>query len=198
MSFLYIENGVVGITEEGMALPAVQDVYNSDRTTTKKFFNDVIRYVFFVYKKDGVYQDLFLGYRKKLTLERHLPDRKEDDFEKNIRVINFISEYQQRQLSKAERFLFQLEIDMEALLKRITEIPYTKKVKVNIPVVDQNGAEQRVSTVIDMENYDEKAKAIMLADKLIDYQDKLRNKIFKEKVDTKVGGQMRMFDKKTV
>ena len=112
MPFLYIEDGVVKITQEGMVLPQTQEVYSADRSTTKRFFNDVIRYVFFVYKKDGVYQDLFLNYRRKLVLERHLPDRKEGDFEKNIRVINFINEYQQRQLTKAERLLFQLELDM--------------------------------------------------------------------------------------
>lgn len=195
MSFLYIEDGVVRSTEEGLVLPQVQAVYSADRSTSKKFFNDVIRYVFFVYKKDGVYQDLFLGYRKKLVLERHLPDRTEEDFEKNLRVVALIEEYQQRQLSKAERLLFQLECDMESLLKKITEIPYTKKVKVNIPVIDSNGNEQRVTTIVDMENYDEKAKAIMLADKMVDYQDKLRAKVIKEKSNERGVGQMRLFDK---
>lgn len=196
MPFLYIEDGVVKITQEGMVLPQTQEVYSADRSTTKRFFNDVIRYVFFVYKKDGVYQDLFLNYRRKLVLERHLPDRKEEDFEKNIRVINFINEYQQRQLTKAERLLFQLELDMELLLKKITEIPYTKKVKVSVPVMDGDGNETKVSTVVDMENYEEKAKAIMLADKMIDYQDKLRSKIIKEKSVERGVGQMRLFDKK--
>ena len=196
MPFLYIEDGVVKITQEGMVLPQTQEVYSADRSTTKRFFNDVIRYVFFVYKKDGVYQDLFLNYRRKLVLERHLHDRKEEDFEKNIRVINFINEYQQRQLTKAERLLFQLELDMELLLKKITEIPYTKKVKVSVPVMDGDGNETKVSTVVDMENYEEKAKAIMLADKMIDYQDKLRSKIIKEKSVERGVGQMRLFDKK--
>ena len=196
MPFLYIEDGVVRITQEGMVLPQVQEVYAADRSTTKKFFNDVIRYIFFVYKKDGVYQDLFLNYRRKLVLERHLPDRKEDDFEKNIRVINLITEYQQRQLSKVERLLFQLELDMELLLKKITEIPYTKKVKVSVPVIDQMGDERKIPTIIEMENYEEKAKAIMLADKMIDYQDKLRAKVIKEKSSERGGGQLRLFDKK--
>jgi len=191
-----MENGVVMATEEGMALPQVQDVYSADRTTTKKFFNDVLRYIFFVYKKDGIYQDMFVTFRKKLVLERHLQDRKEDDFEKNQRVVNLILEYQQRQLTKAERFLYQLEIDMEALLNRITEIPYTKRIKINVPYTDQDGNEQKVPTMVDMENYDEKAKAIMLADKMIDYQDKLRAKIIKEKTADKTGSQARLFDKK--
>lgn len=196
MPFLYIQDGVVSATEEGMELPQVKAVYSSDKTQGKKFFNDVLRYVFFVYKKDGLYQDLFLSYRKKLAIERHLPGRDIEDFETNRRVLDLIAEYQERQLSKAERFLFQLELDMEALLKRITEIPYTKRVKVNVPVTGQDGEQQTVSTMVDMENYDEKAKAIMLADKMIDYQDKLRAKVIKEKVLDRTGAQTRLFDKK--
>ncbi len=195
MSFLYIEEGVVKVTEEGMALPAIDALYRTDKTDRKRYFNDCMKYVFFVYKKDGVYKDMMLTHRRKIVINRHFEKRKEDEFENNLKVQGVIEEYMQRQHTKMERFYYKLENDIEKLLERIHDIPYTKKVKAKVPF-EKDGEVTMVQAEIEIENYEEKSKAMMLADKLVDYEEKLRGKILKEKIEIKKKDSTRLFDKK--
>ncbi len=195
MSFLYIEEGIVRATEEGMAIPVVNTLFKSDKTEKKKYFYDCLKYIFFTYKKDGVYKDMMLQHRKKMVINRHFESRKENDFESNVRVQSVIEEYMQRQHTKMERFYYKLELDIEKLLERIHDIPYVKKVKAKVPY-EKDREEIFVMAEIEIENYDEKSKAMMLADKLVDYEEKLRSKILKEKTQNKKKDQTRLFDKK--
>lgn len=192
--FLYIEDGIVKVTEEGMDLPVVRDLYNADKTKTKKFFMDSLKYTYYVYKKNGVYDGIFEGYRKKMVVERHLPGREIQHFEDNKRVRALITEFQNLQLTKIERFYYQLEKDIEQLIERIHSIPYTRKVKARIPV-EQDGETTYVEQMVEMENYKEKTEAIMTAEKLIDYEGKLRDKILKDKTSKKKKSSQRLFDK---
>jgi hypothetical protein len=195
MSFLYIEEGIVKTTDEGMALPSVNALYRSDKTEKKKYFNDCLKYIFFVYKKDGVYKDMMHQHRKRIVINRHFEKRKEHEFEGNLRVVAVIEEYLDRQHTKMERFYYQLEQDIEKLLERIHNIPYVKKVKAKVPY-EKDGEEIFVMAEVEIENYDEKSKAMMLADKLVDYEEKLRSKILKEKMENKKKDHTRLFDKK--
>ena len=196
MAFLELKDGVVRPTEEGSLLPPVQRLYNSDKTEGKKFFHDCLMYVFFVYNQNGVYKDSFEGYKKKMVIERHLPKRKIEDFEENTRVVAVIQEYLDRQMSKTERFLYQLEKDMESLLTRVSTIPYTKVVKAKIPYVDADGETTMIPAEVEIDNSKEKEDAIKLGERMLDYEEKLRNKVMKENVDKKKAGKtLRLFDK---
>lgn len=196
MPFLELKDGVVSPTEEGKLLPPVQRLYNSDKTEGKKFFHDCLMYIFFVYNQSGVYKDSFEGYKKTMVIERHLPKRKADDFEGNSRVVDVIKEYLERQLTKTERFLYQLEKDMESLLTRISNVPYTKTVKAKVPYTDPEGEQTLIEAKVEIDNAKEKEDAIRLGERMIDYADKLRSKVLKEKVDKKKSGdQIRLFDK---
>ena len=55
------------------------------------------------------------------------------------------------------------------------------KVRVRVPVPD--GEDQYVETLVDFSNAEEKTKALKQADTIIDYEEKLRLKIFKETKD---------------
>lgn len=196
MSFLFLKDGDVLPTEEGALIPQLKAVYNADKTEGKRFYKDVLLYVYFVYNQSHTYRDMFEDYRKKVVIERHLPKRKTEDFESNSRVAALINEYLERQLSKSERLLYQLEKDMESLLKRVSSIPYTKKVKTKIKWVNPEGEETLIPVEVEMDNSEEKEKTIRLAERMIDYADKLRAKVVKEKTDKKQNSTARLFDKK--
>lgn len=196
MPFLEMKDGVVSPTEEGNIIPAVQRLYNSDKTEGKKFFKDCLLYVFLVYNQEGVYKDRFENFRKKMVIERHLPKRNVGDFENNLRVVDLINEYLDRQMTKTERFLYQLEKDMEGLLNRVSNVPYTKIVKAKIPHVNGDGETTMIPADVEIDNSAEKENAIKLGERMIDYGEKLRNKILKEKVDEKKSLGQRLFDKK--
>lgn len=196
MSFLFIENGEVKPTEEGNLIPQVRAVYNADKTDGKQFYKDVLMYVFFVYNKDGVYKDSFDTYRKTMVIERHLPKRNADDLENNKRVRDLIDEYLDRQMTKNERLLYRLEIDIEKLLERISTIPYSKTVTLKIPYTNEDGETTYVPTKVEIDNSEEKAKTIKIAEGMIDYSEKLRQKILKDKTDKKKkGANIRLFDR---
>ena len=196
MPFLELKDGVVRPTEEGSLLPPVQRLYNSDKTEGKKFFHDCLMYIFLVYNQNGVYKDSFEGYKKKMVIERHLPKRKIEDFEDNLRVVAVIEEYLDRQMTKTERFLYQLEKDMESLLTRISTIPYTKVVKAKIPYIDADGESTMIPAEVEIDNSKEKEDAIKLGERMLDYEEKLRNKVLKERVESKkTGKHQRLFDR---
>lgn len=196
MPFLYLENGEVFPTEEGMEIPAVKSVYNADKTDGKVFFRDVLKYLYYVYRKDGVYSDMFEQMRKTTVIERHLPKRDYKVLESNKRVQELIKEYLERQMTKNERLLYLLEKDIEKLLERISSIPYTKTCVVKVPHTNDDGETTMLPTKIEFDNIEEKSKAIKEASSLVDYSDKLRSKILKEKIeDKKKGTSTRLFDK---
>ena len=198
MSFLYIKDGVVLPTEEGKTIPQLKALYNADKTESKRFYNDALTYIYFVYKKEGVYDDMYESMRKKTVINRHLPKREEKQFEENKRVRELIQEYLDRQLTKNERLLYKLEKDIDNLLERISSIPYTKNVKATVPHLNEKGEQVMVSAIIEIDNSEEKDKSIRLAEKLVDYGDKLRNKILKEKVEKRKASGGRLFDKKKI
>ena len=197
MSFLSLDNGIVVCSEEGMTIPVVMLLYNTDKSKEKKFFRDSICYLYWVYNREGLYKDLFEGARKDLVMMRYLSGYKLIDFDGNNRVQAVKDEYLERQMTKHERFLYRLENDMEGLLNRITSIPYIKNIKTKVPHVLDNGDEIMVKVSLEIDNSKEKQEAIKLADTMIDYAEKLRNKILKEKIDKRTGGTLqRLFENK--
>jgi hypothetical protein len=131
-----------------------------------------------------------------MVIERHLPKRKIEDFEDNLRVVAVIEEYLDRQMTKTERFLYQLEKDMESLLTRISTIPYTKVVKAKIPYIDADGESTMIPAEVEIDNSKEKEDAIKLGERMLDYEEKLRNKVLKERVESKkTGKHQRLFDR---
>lgn len=195
MPFLELKDRVVDATEEGKELSSVQDLYNADKTASKKFYHDALKYIYFVYKADGVYSNMFESSRKNHVILKHFEKREIKDFEANIRVKAVIKDYLDLQLTKTKRLYYRLEKDMEDLLDRISKIPYTRKVKVKVPV-EGNDGKTEVATEIEIENYEEKAKAMLMADKLIDYEAKIKAKIFREEVASKKNSTTRLFDRK--
>jgi hypothetical protein len=196
MPFLYLKDGEVHPTEEGLMIPQVKAVYSSDKTEGKRFYKDVLMYVFYVYNQSGIYKDMFEDYRRKTVIERHLPKRSAEELEANSKVANLIKEYLDRQMTKTERLYYQLEKDMESLLKRVSSIPYTRTVKTKVKWVNDDQEEVLLPVDIEMDNSEEKYKAMKLAETLIDYGEKLKNKISKEKIEIKKNNHGRLFDKK--
>jgi hypothetical protein len=93
------------------------------------------------------------------------------------------------QFTTVERMILKVDEDMEILLKKISEVPLTKRVKMKIKIDDDGRTEERV---IDMDNSEEKFKVMQIAEKLIEYQTKLREKIVRDEKKKKT--HKRLFD----
>jgi hypothetical protein len=196
MSFLVLNNGKVEFTEEGKTLPAVIELNNRDKHQDKRFFDDTATYIFYVYKKEGVYTNKLPTAKRQYVIEKHLPNRKVSDFENNITVKKIIDLYIELQFTPVEQLGEGLKRDIEDLLKRVGNIEYEKEVMVEFDaevIINNEKEVKHFRQKVVMDNSAEKDKAMATALKLMDFDEKLTVRIFKEKKDKKRTG-LALFD----
>ena len=87
--------------------------------------------------------------------------------------------------------------NIDEFLKFLNNVPFTiqKKVKVEVNVAPEGEEEsiRLIDTVIDIDNADAKLKAVVSAEKLISYTDKLKNMVFKEQREENKTKRRRLF-----
>ena len=193
MSFLTLNNGKVEFTEEGKTLPAVIELYNRDKHVNKRFVEDTATYIFYTYKREGVYQNKLPQSKKQYVINKHLPDRKVDDFEKNITVKALIDLYIELEFTPLEQLYEGLKRDIEDLLKRVSNIEYEKKILVEWDSEVEGGETRHFKQWVLMDNSVEKEKAMNLAIKLVDFDEKLKVKVYKENKEKRKSGST-LFD----
>ena len=193
MSFLTLNNGKVEFTEEGKTLPAVIELYNRDKHVNKRFVEDTATYIFYTYKREGVYQNKLPQSKKQYVINKHLPDRKVDDFEKNITVKTLIDLYIELEFTPLEQLYEGLKRDIEDLLKRVSNIEYEKKILVEWDSEVEGGETRHFKQWVLMDNSAEKEKAMNLAIKLVDFDEKLKVKVYKENKEKRKSGST-LFD----
>jgi len=191
MSFIVLNNGKAEFTKEGQTLPAVIELYNSDKHVIKKLVDDTATYIFYVYKNDGVYENKLPQARRQMVIEKHLLERSIKDFENNRIIKSIINLYIELQYTPVEQLYLGLKRDIEDLLKRVGNIEYEKEVMVEFEaevVVNNEKEVKHFKQRIMMDNSSEKEKAMSLATKLIDFDEKLKAKIYKEKKEKRHSG----------
>jgi hypothetical protein len=200
MSFLVLVGEEVEVTTEGMCLQSVKNVYVRDRHSAKPWFGAFCKYVYFMYKQDGIFKNMLPEQRAERICSEMLKDKyRAKDFEVIIECKTMINQYINLQYSLTEILYEGLKEDIEGLLKHIKNIPYTKKSvyegTIDVPGQDGILQKQKVRVPFDIDNSEEKAKAIKLAETMIDYDKKLRTKINDEtKEDRKKQSKKRLFE----
>lgn len=189
--FLYLENSEVKITKEGMLHKEVKDLYNVDkRNESKPFFFKALTYIYWAYKKDGEYRYKYLSDRRRLAAEHACDDVKK--FEEHEKIKSVIKLYIDLQTTLTERLYLGLKNDYENLVERIKNIPTTRKIKFDT-VIEVNGELQKVEKLVEIDNWKEKSEAITMSEKLIEWEEKLRKKLYKEEQEKK-SNNGRLFD----
>ena len=196
--FLYLKEGEVKVTEEGMCHSVVKALYNRDkRSASKPYFYKCMTYIYWAYYTEGEYRNKPIKKRKELSAEH--AKSKWTELEDDKYLMDVIDFYIDIQTTKSERLLIGIGNDIDELLELIKKIPFTKEIKIEVDIDIPLHAEtsevtrKRITTTVEHSNSEEKFKAISMSDKLIDYEDKLKKKVMKE-VNRKKGGQKRMFE----
>lgn len=196
MGMLFLKENRVVLSEGCMDISEVKTLYNRDKTETKKFFNDVLTYIYWVYSKDSVCANKYPEDRKKFVIANFLPSRNYKEFEEHKHVRELIVMYNDLEKTLTERFYDDLKGDMEEMLNYLRNIPWTKKIKIEKDVDVYVGGEShkvRVDANLDHDNSDTKVSALSKAEKLIDLEEKLKLKIFKE-IKEKSGTRRKLFE----
>jgi hypothetical protein len=200
MSFLSIDNEQVVVLPEAMLLDSVKRLHCMDHHTGKPWFSACCKYTYFMYKKGGIFQNMLPEQRATRICSEILKGKYEPkEFELNSACKEMIGEYLRLQYTPNELLYEGIKSDIEGLLQRIRQIPFVRKEwhEVNAELPDQEGilSKQRVKVLVEMDNSEEKNKAIRLADSLLDYEAKLRSKISQEtKEDRKKKSSKRLFE----
>jgi len=199
--FLELVEGEIKVTAEGMELSSVKELYARDRHQGKPWFNACIKYIYYMYKKGGMFSNMLPEQRGTRICSEMLKDRnKMQDFELDIYCKRVITDYLNLQYTPNELLYESIKDDIQGLLNRLKNIPYVKTVMVEvmIDVPDHEGimTKMPVKQKVEFDNSEEKAKAMKLAETLIDYESKLKAKIMAEtKEQRKTAGKVRLFEK---
>ena len=96
--YLYLEDGVVKVSEMAMQIPEFKEFKRYDTSTNKVFFNKAMAYIYYVYKVFGEEQSYLknapLQQRRQQTVKHHTGTYKSiSDFEDNDWVKKCIDSY---------------------------------------------------------------------------------------------------------
>ncbi len=191
------KNGVVTLHEDAYGIKEVDSFYKSDKTGKKEYFKECITYLYWMYKKGGIYSQNLPRQARKIIKAQHLKNFDPDIMEKNKKFQELRDCYIEHQYSITERFWAKVKDDMQSLLDHIAAIPFQRIVKTNKEVemeVDGESRWVKVKVDIPIDNSEEKAKAIMLSEKLINLEEKLSQKIKREDQEKKVADSKALFD----
>lgn len=202
MSFLKFEDDRVKVTEQGMTLPPVRDLWSVDKTGGHKFFNSAITYIYHMYHKGNAFENLPLDIARKRVCGIYCNGVNPDKFEKNKRVKAIIELYIELSYSIVERsYYFNIKKDIEDLHKRLDAIPFEKEAKVETTVmipVSKDSDEMvahKVDAKIMIDNSKEKMNVLNMVVKLYDLESLLKGKVEQEKKRKKKKSGRALFDR---
>ena len=199
--FLYLENDVVKISEQAMALPESKAVWNMDKHKGKPFFNNVITFTFYMYHPESIYRNLDSRMRKSKIIKVHFPGLRYE-IDQDQRVKDFIDTFNMLSKTQKERILDTMIKDLEDMMDHLAKIEFQKRIDevhtvfVKCPAKGEEiPVDVKVKKVVD--NSQEKMKAMKLIEDAMEREEALRKKVEKERLMSKLGDRSnrRKFDR---
>lgn len=204
--YLYLEDGVVKVSEMAMQIPEFKEFKRYDTSTNKVFFNKAMAYIYFVYKVFGEER----SYLKNLPIQKRRQEavkhktgtyKNISDFEENVYVRKCIDSYLQYSRTLNEIMFDTLKEDIEHYINYVQTIPVTikKTIKVPHPELDDDGETiiiRNHDVEIDIPNIKERLEALKQASDLNDYCNKLLSEVKKD--NRKKNSNTRIFEDKNV
>lgn len=182
---LQVKDNKVLVSDEAMLLPEFQTLFKNDKSKNKERFFDIIFYVYYVYKFDGPLKNMYPEDRKAYVCNSLMGGRvTAKEIESSQEAQKLISLYYKLTMSFIRRDYEQTKQDIESLNKHISGIPFTKRVLLKNQPVSFEYEGKIVNTTtsfeVDIDNSEEKAKALKLKETLYDLEEKLKMKAMKE------------------
>jgi len=193
MAFLRLnKSGDVIVSDEGMQLPCVQNLFRKDKTKTKSYFEKSKIYVYHVFTKKHDLNFLSFSSRTERVQELYLPNYDISKIVTDPLVQEIVKEYKFQQFTTNELAYEALKEDFVKLKKFISNIPYeiekdiTETIVVEFPY-DGKIIEQRIpiKTTIKVDNSEARYKAMAQLKQLLILEKDIRNLIEEEEIDKK-------------
>lgn len=135
--FLYLEEGIVKVSDMTMEIPEFKDFKRYDSSTNKVFFFKSMAYIYYVYKvfgeKKSYLHNLPLPQRKAQAVKHHTGTYKRvSDFEEDKWVKGCIDAFLKYSRTANENMFDALKEDIEKFVELINQTPHTYKQKVTV------------------------------------------------------------------
>ena len=207
--FLYLENGVVKVTDMAMTIPEFKDFKRYDTSLNKVYFHKAMAYIYYVYKVFGeeksYLKNLPLQKRKQQAVLYHTGTYKNvSDFDNNEWVVKCVDSYLAYSRTANELMFDTLKEDLDRFVMSVQNIPHTIKKVIKVPylVLDENDSTGETKIVkqydveIEISNTKERLEALKQASDLNDYFAKLESSVKKDAIAKK--SKMYMFEDKAM
>lgn len=192
------ETDSIRVVEEAWILPELQKVYKNDKTKTKVFFEDVKKYMFHVYSPDHMFSGRSFSQRKKIVIEKYLPQRKEEDFELNQSVKKLIEVYIDLCYTMNEQFYEEIKNNIDSQQKFIISLPLSKKIKIKRTIAVDIGDGQvkniDIDFMTDIDMGQERIDAMKRAKQLLKDKEDIELMVIKERKEKKRQTTRRLFE----
>lgn len=194
----YNKEEKVELIPPSSSLPIVKKLieeYKDDKELLQKIYV----YVFNVYSRESLFTEFTPEERRdRVCLDLFDNTIRSEYFEKNKIVKEFIDLFIDMTLSSVERDHERCKRDIEELHNYISEIPFNKKQRIKRTIAfkdDETGKDliKEVDIVVDIDNSEEKIKAIGVREKLYGLDQKLRKLVEVEKIERELSAKT-MFD----
>ena len=172
-AFIYYDETAqeVKVLPEAMELHECSELYASDHTPGKTLWKMWIKYVYYVYKKDGVFSGDLLTAKRREICNRYFPEKSPDYFEKNYKINAMIKLFMEKQYTTWERLLEKWKEDVDQYIIYLTDVPYQREIK-----PDKDG-----DPPLMIPNIKEKKEAQMAIQDLVETGRKIEENILQEK-----------------
>lgn len=190
MDYIFTKGNDIYASPKLVRIPEFRKLLDEKGT---EFFGDFIIFMYYVYKTNSVsgndddvtyMKDYSLAERVERTCSTHLKGRLPEDFLDNNLCEECIHIYQELELSKLEQMFENVKRDIDRYVERLSSVEYIKKQTVWIATpkhLIEQGYPEKVQTEIEIENTDEKTKAIKSSNELIEYSKKMEIAVMDEK-----------------
>ncbi len=147
MSYIVAQDGKISITEEGMLVPSIIDLYNSDDSKGKHFFRESIKFIYLMADPDSPYINYIESDRLYNVRKEQFTYVSEDFYERiksDVFVLSALEDYQDKNYDILKRSWEGVKIKIENFMKHLNGIPMEFEVTENVMVdVEVNGSLQR-------------------------------------------------------
>ncbi len=197
MEVLELKDEEVRVIEEAEGLPQIKKL-KTRIMQNKKFFNDIIRYVFYLHSRKSPFRDRPPEERRQKIMKTFFSTRNKRDFENSKGYNEFLEWYLDFTKSYKEKMYENHLADIEQMGINMSKIPFTRKKKIIKTVKVKHEKEWfdiDVDTEIEIDNTAEKLASLDLMTKLIEKEEFLKKKIEEEYIKgSKKVAERRLFD----
>jgi len=181
MDILEFKNGKVQVTPAGAIQPEYLALKRAVKNTDQ--LDDYLTYLWLQYYPLSTLRN-YLPKERATYIETQMFNGRYKFGEWDSKHAAFVSFYVKASTSFIVRSYEQLKVDIEDLLHHISTIPFKKKVLLkNQKVEFENEGQMReayINITVELDNSDEKTKALKMSETLYELEERLRRKVIQE------------------